>query len=155
MTFPKFLVRRVGSFSAIKKIKNAWRWLVMEKNINDTNLQGEWISHTPPFWGLICLLCGAPAFLLLAQAGQPEKGIVAAYAIAVLLAVIILCRRLTKKIWFWIFTFVAAVIHTLVVFIFKFGPIKVPMIFAASPFVFGYMAIMLFFIRTLAKSFHD
>jgi hypothetical protein len=104
----------------------------------------DWIANTPPVVGLVAMGCGLPVFFLMAHAGQPNRGIVAAHAIAVVVGVIVLCRPLLRKTWFKIYIIFASLIHAGIISVLDFPSPKIPIILVASPFVLLDMGMLLF-----------
>lgn len=111
----------------------------------------NWIAPTPPALGILAVGCGLPAFFWLAHLGQPERGIVSCYSIALIIGVCMLCRPLIGQRWFVAYIIFVSSIHAIAIVLFKFPRPKIPMIFASSPFVFSDMALILFGVWLLNK----
>ena len=66
-----------------------------------TSDQFEPVGKVPRWWGGICLLCGIPFFFDFAYLGHPDKGLVATYAVAMIVLFARIFWRLRHRVWFW------------------------------------------------------
>jgi hypothetical protein len=109
---------------------------------NDVGATGR----VPRWWGAVCLLCGIPFFAVFAYFGYPDKGLVATYAVALIVLVARIFWRLHRQAWFWAMLIGISALHGLLVAFVHFSRTRYPIILVAAPFVLlDFIAVFLTF----------
>ena len=105
----------------------------------------------PRWWGIVCLLCGVPFFLILANLGHPGKGLVAVYSVALIVLVARIFWQSSRYGWYWGLLCTTVLYHIVALLFIDFPKSSYPIVIVAAPLVFLDFSLVFFAFKTFEK----
>ncbi len=87
----------------------------------------------PRWWGAICVVCGAPAFLIYARLGHLDKALIAMYSISMMILVGRIFWNFRGRLWFWFIMVGVSVLHGILVAYIHFARSNYPVVLILGP----------------------